>query len=98
MSPRFLRIAMAFVVSAAAAGLSGCQTTMLQDSRILSDTAAVIGVQPATLRLTERRTLGPTNTAYQVQTAAGVTYACVINGGGLLAAGMTNPPICNRVP
>lgn len=90
------------IVAAAAAVclLAGCssiaaKTNRLSDERILSQTAGVIGTSPGELRLVDRRTEG-TNTYVTVRTAAGASYACVINGGNLLSFGMTNPPVCNK--
>lgn len=79
-----------FVIMTAA-----CQTTMLSDDRIASNTAGVLGVSPSEVRIVDRRTDGPTNTYYTAITKKG-RYACVINGGGALAFGMTNPPVCNK--
>ena len=74
---------------------SACQTTMLSDDRIASNTAGVLGVSTTDVKITDRRSDGPTNTYYTATTKKG-SYGCVINGGGLLAGGMTNPPICNK--
>ncbi len=78
-----------------AALATACQTTMLSEDRIASNTAGVLGVPASEITITDRRSDGPTNTYYTAKTKKG-TYACVINGGGLLAAGMTNPPVCNK--
>jgi hypothetical protein len=74
---------------------SACQTTLLSDDRIASSTAGLLGVATTEVSISNRRTDGPTNTVYTATTKKG-TYACVINGGGLLAAGITNPPVCNK--
>jgi hypothetical protein len=74
---------------------SACQTTMLSDDRIASNTAGVLGVSTSDVKITDRRADGPTNTYYTATTKKG-SYGCVINGGGLLAGGMTNPPVCNK--
>jgi hypothetical protein len=76
--------------------LSGCQSTLLSDDRIISNTAGALGVPPADVTISDRRSAGPTNTYYTAHVRGGATYACVINGGGALAFGMTNPPLCNR--
>ena len=76
--------------------VSACQSVMLSDDRIVSNTAGVLGVSPADVTILDRRADGPTNTYYVARTKKGIEYACVINGGGLLAGGMTNPPVCNR--
>lgn len=85
----------ALAIGAGVLTLAGCQTTMLSDDRIASNTAGMLGVPPSDVTISERRTDGPTNTYYVATTKDGKSYACVINGGGLLAAGMTNPPQCN---
>ena len=77
--------------------LTGCQSTMLQDDRIAADTAGVLGVPSSQITISDRAAQGPTNTTYLAHdTKSGTTYACNINGGGLLAVGMTNPPTCNK--
>lgn len=93
---KFERIAKFYFVLASGLLVSACQSVMLSDDRIVSNTAGVLGVSPADITIVDRRTDGPTNTYYVAKTKKGVEYACVINGGGLLAGGMTNPPICNR--
>ncbi len=75
--------------------LSACQAEMLSDDRIISNTAGVIGARPDQLTITNRYS-DQTNTYYTAHTIDGATYACVINGGGLLAAGMTDPPRCKQ--
>ena len=80
---------------ASALVLAACQSAMLSDERIASNTAGILGVSPSDVRITERRQDGPTNTYYTASTKKGKD-ACTINGGGLLAAGMTNPPSCNK--
>lgn len=74
---------------------SACQTTLLSNDRIAASTAGILGVPVSEVRISDRRTDGPTNTVY-VATTRQARYACVINGGGLLAAGITNPPVCNK--
>jgi hypothetical protein len=85
-------------VSAAAivATLAGCQAQMLSDSRIADNTAGILGVSPASLTISDRRSEA-TNTYYLAQMQNGQKYACVINGGGALAMGMVNPPSCNPI-
>lgn len=86
---------MAAIVAIAAVSLGACATTdlMLSDDRIASNTAGAIGVRPSELTITDRRT-ELTNTYYVATTDAGVRYACIINGGGVLAMGLVNPPSC----
>lgn len=74
--------------------LGGCQSTMLSDDRIASSTAGFLGVPPEGVAISDRRS-DATNTYYIATTKDGKQYACVINGGGLLAMGLTNPPSCN---
>ena len=76
--------------------LSACQEEMLSNDRIISNTAGVIGVPPDQVTIADRRS-ETTNTYYTAHIRAGATYACVINGGGLLAAGMVDPPTCNQI-
>ncbi len=87
----------AVLATAVALGcLAGCQSELMSDASIASNTAGVIGVPVSDVTITDRRSDGPTNTYYIAHTKSGATYACTINGGGLLAAGMTNPPTCTR--
>jgi hypothetical protein len=81
----------------AAGCLGGCQSTMLTDDRIASNTASILGVAPDQLAISNRRSDGATNTYYIAKTRAGREYACTINGGGVLATGLVNPPSCNPV-
>lgn len=83
------------VVVILAGFLAGCATQMLSDDRIRSNTAGALGVSPEDVTISNRREQVP-NTYYIAKTKAGVEYACIINGGGILAAGMVNPPTCNK--
>jgi hypothetical protein len=74
-----------------------CQDRTLSDDRITTNTAEVVGVSPSELTISNRRTDGPANTYYIARTTSGVQYVCVINGGGILAVGTTNPPSCDRM-
>lgn len=75
-------------------GLSGCQDQLMSDDRMKSSIAGVLGVPPSSVTLTDRRSDGPTNTYVLAHVAGGKTYACTVNGGGVLAFGMMNPPTC----
>ena len=75
-------------------GLSGCQDQLMSDDRMRSSIAGVLGVPPSSVTLTDRRSDGPTNTHVLAHVAGGKTYACTVNGGGMLALGMMNPPTC----
>jgi hypothetical protein len=74
--------------------LSACQQELLSNGRIASDTAQVVGVRPDQLAISDRLS-DQTNTYYNARTSSGATYSCTINGGGLLAAGMTDRPSCH---
>ncbi|WP_158744937.1 hypothetical protein [Acidisphaera sp. L21] len=76
--------------------LSGCQSAMLSDDRIADNTAGIIGTSPDGVTISGRHG-DATNTYYTATLRNGRHYACVINGGGLLAAGLTNPPTCNPI-
>ena len=75
--------------------LSACQDQMMSNDRMQSAIADVLGVPPSTVTLTDRRSDGPTNTYVLAHLTNGTTYACTVNGGGLLAFGMMNPPMCH---
>ena len=74
--------------------LSGCQDQMMSDDRLTSAISGVLGVPPSDLSLSDRRSDGATNTYVTAHVKGGQSYACTVNGGGLLAAGMINPPSC----
>ena len=75
-------------------GLSGCQDQLMSDDRVKSSIAGVLGVPSSSVTLTDRRSDGPTNTYVLAHVAGGKTYACTVNGGGVLAFGVINPPTC----
>jgi hypothetical protein len=75
--------------------LSGCQAQMMSDSRMSSAIAGTLGVPASDVTLSDRTTQGPTNTSVIATLSDGKRFACTVNGGGLLAAGMMNPPTCN---
>jgi hypothetical protein len=76
--------------------VSGCASTLLSDDRLRANTAGVLGQPDSAVVITDRRDDGLTNTYYTARTRRGV-FACTINGGGLLAAGMVNAPVCSRI-
>ena len=80
---------------AATIALAGCANTMVSDDRIKDNTAMALGVPSSAVAIANRRYDGATNTYYTATTVRG-SYNCTLNGGGLLAAGMTNPPQCSR--
>ncbi len=77
--------------------LGGCQQQMLSDDRMASSIAGTLGVPITDVTLSDRRSDGPTNTYVIAKVRSGGTYACTVNGGGLLAMGMVNPPTCNPI-
>lgn len=85
------------IVFVAGLTLAGCQAQMLSDDRMASSIAGTLGVAVGDVTLSNRRSDGPTNTYVVATVRNGGSYACVINGGGLLAAGVINPPTCNPI-
>ncbi len=83
-----------FVSMVSLLGLTACQDQLMSNDRMASSIAGVVGVPPSSITLTDRRNDGPTNTYALAHVAGGKTYACTVNGGGLLAFGMMNPPVC----
>lgn len=77
----------------ASLAVSGCADKLLSDSRIRDNTALALNDPGVTI--SNRRYDGMTNTYYTARTSRG-SYACTINGGSVLAAGMTNPPQCTK--
>ncbi len=75
--------------------VSGCADQMLSNDRIRSNTAMSLGQPDSAVVIADRRYDGATNTYYTAHTPRG-SYHCLINGGGLLAMGMTNAPQCSR--
>ena len=82
------------LVSFAAMGISGCANSLLSDDRIRNDTAMALGQPVGAVTIADRRSDGMTNTYYRAETPRG-SYSCVINGGTVMAMGMTNPPQCS---
>ncbi|MGJ9419678.1 hypothetical protein ACHAC9_18285 [Massilia sp. CMS3.1] len=78
--------------------LSGCstvaeKTNFLSDADIKSKVAGTLGHASDAITLIDRRTEG-TNTYVTVRVKAGKEFACTLNGGNLLSAGIVNPPTC----
>ena len=92
-----LRKQIAAVPAVLAAGLTltGCADKILSDDHIRDQTALTLNVPATSLVISDRRYDGMTNTYYTARTSRG-TYACIINGGSVMAMGMTNPPECSR--
>lgn len=79
------------------ATLTGCsaiaeKTNFISDSDIKSKVAGTLGATPDGITLVSRRTEG-TDT-YVVVRKDKKEYACTLNGGNLLSAGIINPPTC----
>ncbi len=86
----------ALSIAAASLVLVGCANTMLSDDRIRDTTAMSLGQPSSAVVISDRQYDGLTNTYYTAR-AGGTSYRCLINGGGLLAGGMTAPPQCSRL-
>lgn len=80
-------------ILATSLAMAGCANTLLSDDRIRDNTA--LALNDPNVAISNRRYDGMTNTYYTARTSHG-SYACTINGGSILAAGMTNPPQCTR--
>jgi hypothetical protein len=93
MIPRFTFATPLLLATLFAAG--GCQDQLMSDDRMGSAIAGTLGVPPSDVTLTDRRSDGPTNTFVTAHVRNGGTYACTVNGGGALAFGMINPPMCH---
>jgi hypothetical protein len=74
--------------------LSGCQAEMMSNDRIASSIADTLGVPASSVTLSNRQTDSATNTDVVATLSDGKRYDCTVNGGGLLAMGMINPPTC----
>ena len=84
---RFVFAALALVL------LTGCADKLLSDDRIRDNTAMALGQPTSAVTIADRRYDGATNTYYTARTPRG-SYNCMINGGSIMAMGMTNPPQC----
>ena len=82
-------------VLAATMTLAGCANTLLSDDRIRENTSMALNLPASAVTISNRRYDGATNTYYTATTSRG-TYNCLINGGSVMAMGMTNPPQCSR--
>ena len=78
-------------------GFSGCAAfePLTSDETILNDTAALLGVAPADLTISNKRTASDTS-YYTATTKAGVVYDCEMEGGSIVAFGLHNPPVCKK--
>ena len=86
---RYLRFAAVLVPVV----LAACQSTILPDDKVKSETARVLNVTPDQVAISNRHSEGISDTSY-IASAAGRTYACTINGGTVLSLGMSNAPVC----
>ena len=84
-----------FAVFGASLMVAGCADKLLSDDRIRDSTALALNVPATSVVISERRYDGMTNTYYAARTSHGI-FSCVINGGSVMAMGMTNPPQCSR--
>ena len=78
--------------------LSGCstvaeKTNFLSDADIKSKVGGTLGHAADAITLIDRRTEG-TNTYVTVRLRDKKEFACTLNGGNLLSAGIVNPPTC----
>jgi len=78
--------------------LGGCavvaeKTNFLSDNDIKSKVAGTLGYSPNDITLISRRTEG-TDTYAVVSAKNNKQFACTLNGGNLLTAGIVNPPNC----
>ena len=85
----------AFLFTAGCMGDDFAQIT-LTDERLASEAGGILGINPANLTVTERRSSYGSGTYFTVRASNGRVYNCVITGGGPLAFGLTNPPDCAR--
>ena len=75
---------------------AGCANQLLSDDRLRDNTAMALGQPPASVQIADRHYDGMTNTYYVARTPQG-SFNCVINGGTVLAMGITNPPSCSPI-
>jgi hypothetical protein len=92
---RTREIAAVSIILTTAMTLAGCADKILSDDRIRDNTALALNAPAASIVISDRRYDGMTNTYYTARTSR-ATYSCVINGGSVMAMGMTNPPQCSR--
>ncbi len=83
-----------FLLASGCATIAG-KTNMMSDDKVVSESAGALGYEPSQLTLLTRRTEG-TNTYVTLRADNGKEFACTINGGNLMSAGMVNPPSCTE--
>lgn len=76
---------------------SGCASKMLDDDRLRTYTAPLIGARASDVTIHDRTEQG-TNTYYTAKTSGGAEYSCSVNGGGIMAAGMLQGGNCVKKP
>ena len=78
-------------------GVGGCAALepLTSDETILNDTAALLGVAPTDLTISDKRT-GSGTSYYTATTKAGVVYDCEMEGGSIVTFGVHNPPTCKK--
>lgn len=81
-------------VATAACDPNTIASTTLTDERLAAEAGGVLGINPANLTVTERRSTFGSATYFTVRARNGRIYNCIITGGGPLAFGLTNPPDC----
>ncbi len=84
-----------FAFLAASLALGGCADKLLSDDHIRQDTALALNQPASAISIADRRYDGGTYTYYTARTPRG-TFGCIIDGGTVMAMGMTNPPQCSR--
>lgn len=91
------RLAIAGVLVILGFGMAGCAALepLTSDETILNDTAALLGVAPADLTISNKRT-GSGTSYYSATTKAGVIYDCEMEGGSIVTFGVHNPPTCKK--
>lgn len=76
---------------------AGCAALepLTSDETILNDTAALLGVAPADIKISNKRT-GSGTSYYTATTKNGVVYDCEMEGGSIVTFGVHNPPTCKK--
>ena len=94
MKQQILSATASFVLVGVLVGCSAISPS-LSDERVLRETSLALGTTPENLIIKSRATEGQ-STYINLATKDGRTFTCVISGGGILTAGITNPPMCGR--
>ena len=75
---------------------AGCADQMLGNDRARDSIAGSLGLPETDVTIVDRRSDGPTNTNFIVDTRASGRFVCTINGGNIMTLGMTNGAACRR--